>query len=263
MNLFFLATAVLYAAASAAFLGYLLTRREGVLRIARHGLLVALAVHLGFIGFQCTRGMNPLRDIHGALNLSGWLLAAGFLLTALRSRFALLGALVAPAALVLVIASRLTPAAASAPAASGMVLLGRVHIALSAIGVAVFGIAAAIAMLYLFQEGALKRRRVGALYRKAPPLASLDDAGRRLIMLGFPVYTLAVVTGLIWTTRHASGFRFEHAIAALTWAIFAGLIAARVSVGLRGKTAAILTVAGFLTTVAVLLTYMLRRLSGG
>jgi ABC-type uncharacterized transport system permease subunit len=265
MDLFFLVTTVGYAAASAAFVGYLVNRRESVLRIARIGLCAALAVHLGFIGFQCTLGMNPIRDVHGALGLSGWLLAVGYLLVTLRSRFALIGALVTPFSLALLVASKLTPAAAAAGAARGMVLLGRIHIALSAIGVAVFGIAAAVAMLYLFQEAALKKKRVGTLYRRAPSLASLDNAGRRLIMIGFPVYTLAVVTGLVWTTRipGAGGFRFEHAIAALTWAIFAGLIAARVTVGLRGRSAARLTVLGFVTTVAVLLIYMTRRLLGG
>ena len=52
-------------------------------------------------------------------------------------------------------------------------------------------------------------------------------------------------------------------MATLTWAIFASLITARAAVGLRGRRAAILTVLGFGTAVAVLAVYMFRRLLGG
>jgi ABC-type uncharacterized transport system permease subunit len=266
MSAFFLGTAALYALASAVFIAYLFGRRDAVLKLARVALAAALAAHLAFIGFQCTRGMNPLRDVHGALGLSGWLLGVGYLLTTLRSRFAVIGAVVAPLSLALLVGARLTPGGAVVPGIERSAqLLGRVHIALSAAGVAVFGIAAAVALLYLLQESALKSKRVGTMFRRAPALASLDVAGRRLIMVGFPVFTLAVVSGLVWTARLplAGSFRPEHAIAALTWTIFAALIVARVTVGLRGRRAALITLLGFAATVAVLLVYVARRLLGG
>jgi ABC-type uncharacterized transport system permease subunit len=266
MTAFFLATAVLYAAASLGFLLYLLRRKEEVLRLARLVLLLALAVHLGFIGFQCTRGMNPLRDVRGALGLSGWLVSVGYLVATLRSRFGVIGVLLAPLSLGLLVTARLTPPGSVVPGmeASPQVL-GRVHIALAALGVAIFGIAAAVAMIYLFQETALRHKRVGGLSRRAPSLSNLDDAVHKLILVGFPVFTLALITGLIWIVRLPlqGGFRPEHAIAALTWSVFAVLIVARSVVGLRGRRAAILTVLGFAATVTVLLVYMGRRMLGG
>ena len=56
--------------------------------------------------------------------------------------------------------------------------------------------------------------------------------------------------------------RPEHALAGITWTIFAALILARVTVGWRGRRAALLTVAGFMVVVAVLVIYMGRRMLG-
>lgn len=265
MTPLFLASAALYGLSTAALLLHVFGRREGMLRVGRWSLALALLAHLGFIGWQCMRGMNPLRDIHGALGLSGWLLALGYLICTVRSRFAVIGALIAPASLALLTASRLTPAGPTVLAAARAGALGRVHIALAACGVAVFGIAAAVAVIYLLQEAALKSRRVRPLYRHTPSLSSLDRAGRRLILVGFPIFTLAVMSGLMWITRlpGAGGLRVEHAISGATWTIFAGLILARVTVGLRGRGAALLTIIGFVAVLAVLLVYTSRRMLGG
>jgi ABC-type uncharacterized transport system permease subunit len=262
MNPLFVVAVFLYLAAASAFAACLLGRREGALRLGRFALAAALLVHLGFIGVQCAQGMNPLRDVRGALDLSGWLLGVGALLTSARSRYAVVGLVAAPVALGLLVVSRLTPAGAMA--VSGATVLGRVHIALATAGVAVFGIAAAVAAIYLVQEAALRSKRVGAVYRRAPSLTSLDDAGRRLIMIGFPIFTLAVATGLLWVSRLPGvGIRPEHAVAGLTWTAFATLILARVTVGWRGRRAAVLTLVGFAAVVAVLLIYMVRRMLGG
>jgi ABC-type uncharacterized transport system permease subunit len=262
MTPLFLVTAILYAAAGAVFLAHLLGRSQRVLLGARWTLAAALAVHLALIGSLCARGANPLRDVAGAMSLSAWLLAAGYLLVTLRSRLGVIGALVAPASCGLFVGARLLPLGAPL-AVPTLTLLGRVHIALAALGVAAFGLASAVAIIYLFQEAALKSRRIGALSRRTPSLTALDDAGRRAILVGFPVFTLAVITGLVWATRlPGEGFRPEHAISAITWTIFAGLIAARIAVGLRGRRAAWLTIVGFAATLVVLVIYLGRRMVG-
>jgi len=263
MTPLFLIAALFYVVAASAFAAHLLGRHPSMLRLGRLALGAALLGHLGFIGLQCLHGMNPLRDVRGALDLSSWLLAVGALLISVRSRFAVVGLVAAPISLGLLVVSRLTPAGALVSPGSAT-LLGKAHIALVAAGVAIFGIAAAVAAIYLLQEAALRSKRVGALYRRTPSLTSLDDAGRRLILVGFPIFTFAVVSGLVWVTRRPGiGLRPEHAVAGLTWAIFAALILARVTMGWRGRRAAMLTVLGFLAVVGVLLIYMGRRVLGG
>ena len=260
--LFFVA-AGLYGLATLFYFVYLFGRGDRALRLARWTLGGALLVHLAMIGLLCVRQLNPLRDLRGALSLAGWLVGTGFLLTTLRTRLGAVGAFVGPLCLALLISARLTPQTAP-PGGDAIPVLGKLHIALSAFGVATFGLAAAMALIYLFQERALKNRRLGLLNRRSPPLNTLDEVGRKLILAGFPIYTLAMITGAIWVSRLPAhdGLRVEYVIAAATWLVFAGLIGARVTVGWRGNRAAVATIVGFLATVAVLALYMVRRLMG-
>lgn len=264
MTPLFYLVAGLYGLASVTYFIYLFGRGESTLRIARWILAGALVAHLAMIGYLCTQKLNPLRDIRGALSLSGFLLAAGYLLTTLRTRLGSVGAFIAPLVLALLISARLTPQ--DLPAAGGTSgALGRLHIALSALGVAAFGLAAAVAVIYLFQETALKKKRMGLLYRRSPPLSTLDGVGRKLILTGFPIFTLAVITGLIWFSRlpGRDGLRVEYLISGFTWVVFALMILGRLTAGWRGRRAAWLTVVGFLATFAVLLIYIGRRALGG
>jgi ABC-type uncharacterized transport system permease subunit len=261
-NVLFLITASLYALATLCYLAQLMGRGEGVVRLARLALGAAVVAHLGLIGWYCVQHLNPLRDLRGALSLTAWLVATGFLLTTRRQRMGILGGFVTPLALALLVATRLTPSHLTA-AGGTEVVLGRLHILLSALGVAVFALAAAVAVIYLAQVSALKNKRLGPLFRRTPPLRSLDLMGRRLIVVGFPLYTLALITGAAWVTQLPGppvGARPEYLIAGATWLVFAALIVLRVTVGMRGRRAALLTVGGFLAMVLVLLIYLLRRL---
>lgn len=264
MTPLFIGAAAGYAGSAALYITYLFGRNERTLLLARGALGAALLVHLALIGLLCSHKLNPLRDLSGALSLTAWLLGVGYLVTTLRTRLGPVGAFIAPLSLALLISSRVTPHT-QAPSAAGVGPLGKLHIALVAMGVAAFGLAAAIALIYLFQEAALKRKRIGPLFRRSPPLTALDDAGRVLILIGFPLFTLAMITGVVWVARLPGheGFRVEYVISGITWLIFALVILARLTVGWRGRQAAWATVLGFVATVAVLVIYMGRRMLGG
>jgi ABC-type uncharacterized transport system permease subunit len=267
MTALLFSSAGLYLVASTLFAAQIAVRGERMIILARLSLTAALAAHLALIGASCVLGQSPLQDVRGALSLSGWLLGVGYLLmTTRRPRMVIIGAILTPLSLSLLGLSRLTPHSYQLPTGSrSMDLLGMVHIALSALGVALFGIAAAISILYLYQEATFKRRRVGVLGRRTPPLTSLDLTAHRLILGGLSVYTLALICGIIWSSRLAvvGGVRIQHVISAITWLVFAGLVLARGTIGLRGRRAALMTLVGFVAIVAVLVIYMSRRILGG
>ena len=251
----------LYGAATTVYFVCLFGRSERALRVARWVLAVALLGHLAMIGSLCIQKHNPLQDVRGALSLAAWLLGLGYLLTTFRTRMGAVGAFITPLSMALLISAGITPQTPG----PGVSPLGKLHIALAAIGVAAFGLAAAVSLIHLMQETALKRKRLGPLFRRSPPLTALDDAGRRLILVGFPIFTLAMVTGAVWVSQLPSHdeFRIEYLISAVTWFIFALIIIARWTVGWRGRQAAWATVAGFLATVVILMIYMGRRMLGG
>jgi len=86
------------------------------------------------------------------------------------------------------------------------------------------------------------------------------------VSIGFPVFTLALVTGAVWIARlgglaASEARRPEYLMAVAAWAAFGVLLLARVGAGWRGHRAAWLTLGGFAGLFAVLLLYVLRSLS--
>lgn len=255
----------LYGAAAVVFITYLFGRSEATLSVARWVAVAAAAAHLAMIGLLCTRQFNPLRDLRGALSLSAMILVVGFLLSTWRSRMGAAGALIVPLAMALLFSSWLvTPSVQLSRVTGTLVTLGRIHIALVAIGVGIFGLASAVSILYILQEASIKKKRIGPLFRRVPPLTTMDRFGRRLILSGFGFFTLAMVTGLIWFSQlPGHPVHLEYIISGVTWLLFALLIIARVTAGWRGKRAAWMTVIGFIAMVLILVGYMWRRMVGG
>jgi ABC-type uncharacterized transport system permease subunit len=170
------------------------------------------------------------------------------------------GALVVPVTMVLDVAARLSPSHEAEHASS---LLGMVHITLATAGVALFAVAAGGAVIYLIEDRNLKRHRAGRLFKRGPALETLDTLNRRCILLGFPLFTVAVVTGAVWGVKlHDQLFTPQYSIATAAWLMYAVLLVARVTAGWRGRRAAIVTLGGFFTSLTVLLIYFVRGVSG-
>ena len=154
-----------YALAATIYLGYLLGRsmtggaiaeRARAVGVAHAVLALGVGLHFCDIGARCIHGVNPISSTPEAMSLVAFLIAAGYFLASLRYRLAAAGAFAVPAALASLVLARVVPAEADAP---HMGSLGRVHILLATVGVAVFTLAAVLALLYLFEDRQLKRKR--------------------------------------------------------------------------------------------------------
>ena len=66
-----------------------------------------------------------------------------------------------------------------------------------------FALASALSAIYLVEERALKKKKFDALAfkDKGAPLESLDRLSHRLIWVGFPIFTVALVLGAIWVSQ--------------------------------------------------------------
>jgi ABC-type uncharacterized transport system permease subunit len=251
----FPATLAFYSVACVLYLAHQVSASQPLERAARVALAAAFASHAVDIGWLCTHGLHPGVNVREALSFAAWLMCGVFLIASLRFKVPIVGALVVPGTLVLDVAARLTPTAETRP--EGVGALGVVHITLASAGVALFAVAAGGAVAYLIAERKLKahKGRLGG-----PSLATLDKLNQRCITLGFPVFTLALVTGAIWVARlHLHGiFTAQYAISAVAWLLYGVLLIARVTAGWRGRRAALMTLAGFATAMTVLLLYYLR-----
>ena len=256
-----------YAIAAVLYLAHIVGLRRGAENAGRALLAVGVALHFADIGVRCYHGANPLASTPDAMSLVAFTIAAVYLLTSLRYQLTAAGAFAVPAVVALVLLARLAPAEAAAPAAvaphdTGW--LGQAHILLATVGVAVFAFAAVLAVVYLFQDRSLKRKQLERAIQTGTPLETLDRLAHRCVSIGFPLFTLAIVTGAIWVARlgllHGHGtVRPEYLIAVGTWIAFAVLIIARVGAGWRGRRAAWLTLGGFGGTALVVAAYFLRH----
>ena len=69
----------------------------------------------------------------------------------------------------------------------------------------------------------LRRKKLDSMVFKdrGAPLEPLDRLSHRLIWVGFPIFTVALVLGAVWTARLGENLdRPEYALAAVTWIAF-------------------------------------------
>lgn len=250
-----------YAAAATALLVVLAGNVK--LRPLALGLVAAAWLAHGIdIGLRGTQHVHPAESVREAIGFLAFIITSGYLVTSARYRLTLGGVVVMPVALVLLVLARLTPAGA---AAEDLSTLGRIHISLATIGVGVFALASALSAIYLVEDRALRRKKfdTAAFKDKGAPLDALDRLSHRLIWVGFPIFTVALVLGAVWTSRLGENLdRIEYALAVVTWLAYATLLVARQIYGWRGRRAARLTLEGFAAALAVLLVYLLRRMLG-
>jgi ABC-type uncharacterized transport system permease subunit len=249
----------LYSASAALFL-LVMTGRLG-LRTAALGLCAAAVLaHAVDIGWRGTLRVHPAQSVRESLGFLAFMLAAGYVVTCLRYRLSLAGVALVPLVLGLLLVARLTPAGEDS---LGLTALGRIHISLATIGVATFALASALSIVYLIEDRTLKKKRFDTVsFRdKGAPLEALDRSVHRLVWFGFPVFTAAMILGLIWGSERGEGFdRPEYPLAFVTWSAFAALLVTRTAFGWRGRRSARLTLVGFAAALLVLLVYLARRI---
>lgn len=194
----------------------------------------------------------PVATPHEATSFFAWCTVLLFFALELRYRLGLLGSFIMPVAFVLMFAASalsrdirpLSPALQSN-------WFG-VHAVLAFLGNAAFALAFGIGVMYLVQEHYVKSKRLGGLFERLPSLQSLDWMNYRLITIGFPLLTLAIITGAFWAeSAWGSYWSWDprQVWSLVTWLIYALILHARLLAGWRGRRAAALSILGFLTII--------------
>jgi len=174
-------------------------RRVLTARFATWLMLAALVIHTFSFGSRWfTTGMSPAIGLHDALSFFAWVMAAAYLALQLKTKTRILGAFVSPViCLIMVVASVELGGTVGAPA----ILQGSLvtlHVMLSVTGEALFALASCAGLMYLIQDGLLKRKKEGGLIRLLPSLRDLDRINNICLSWGFPLLTLGVLAGSRW-----------------------------------------------------------------
>lgn len=239
--------------------------RSSSARQRRARLLLALAglLHLGTIGAQCVRGEHPFGSVFLATSFGALLAVIGYCLLTLARPMHTLGAVLAPVGLFGLAAGVMFGATSvHDPLPAEVHTLATAHIALATTGLAGFVLAAAVAGLYLELERRLRTKQ----WKPRPGVMSLAGAERlhyQIVLFVTPVFTLAIVTGVLWTVQAGGvasiGARWiELLMAVAAWVSSVAVLVLRLAFGLRGRRSAQLTLLSFVCTLAVIAWYGVR-----
>lgn len=260
----FVLTALAYAAAFGLFFAHLRSGGRPAARWASRVLGGSIASHVAFLAADFAfEGRAPLGTMHQMLAVLSLLIALGFLGTMRRHRLPVLGAFITPLTLLLFLGAGLRGQVATVPEEVRSALLP-LHVAVNVLGLVAFALAFAVAIAYVIQEQLLRRRQVGGVFQRLPALDVLDSLGFRLVIAGFPLFTIGVVTGSVWAARIGQGLSFStgQGFAVVAWVFFASVLLSRVAGGWSGRRAAVGTMLGFLCAMAAILGYVLRSVGG-
>lgn len=205
-------------------------------------LLAGLLIHFAAIGVLCqTTHRSPFASAFGTLTVLAWVIALSVAALDFRGRLpAVVGVALGVASLVLFWAVL----HAHGPVATTPVLAGRIvslHVLAILASFALFVVAFGCAALYLLQNRLLTRHGVAGLFRRLPPLATLDRIAYRSVAFALPLLTLGLATGIV---RVFGGdlpgpasvwFTDPHTLVSLaTWLLYATYLTARLGIGWRG-----------------------------
>jgi ABC-type uncharacterized transport system permease subunit len=233
---------------------------RGVAVILAAGVLAHLT---GLVSYARHVGQLPLTGLGPSLSFAGLVLAATLLIVELIARDVSLTLVTAPLAAVPTICANLigfTPGV-EPPGARGAWLFA--HIALSFVGIAAFGTAAAAGCMYLVERRELKSRRFGAIFRFFPPLATLDRVNHVAAIAGWLGLTLGVVLAVTYSVAYRELSLPKVVWASGAWLAASGIALGRVVGGWQARRAAIYSSVSFAAIIALYVAFRVAETNGG
>jgi cytochrome c-type biogenesis protein CcsB len=237
-----------YIVATAAALGYLVSRREGLSRTSVVMTQFGWVCHTVAIAVRGVElGRPPLLTLPEIVSVVIWAAVLLELWAERQYGVKVLGAFVLPLVLMLGLALP-SGLRALVPEPSIRSAWIWVHVVLALLGLAALVLNFAGAVMYLLQERQLKARRLGPVYYRLPSLETLDQLSYRTLTLGFPFLTAGLLLGVLWA-QAAWGSLFtldpRALLSAGMWVVYAATLSGRAIGAWRGRRAAYFAIAGF------------------
>ena len=214
--------------------------------------------HTIWIGTICARtGHPPLTNLPETASFIAWVVFAIELGLWLRYRVYAASFFVYPLVLFLLTVSaavgenfvRLDPALRSN--------LFTAHLLLTTLGVAALLVGLAFGLLAFIQDRMLKNKKVGRLWEWIPSLDVCKNLSFRSLAIGFSIYTLGLIAGVLWSYRTDTGLvdllRAKQIGAIAAWILFAILLQSFVSNTYRQRRYLFVSAGAFIAIVVAML----------
>jgi len=235
--------------ACAAYIVFFITRKKEVRTIARWILIASGILQTAYlISRYVLTGYTPVTSLHEAVAFFAWASTWAYLSFRWRYTVKNFGTFVSLLIFILLVisASVSRKTAPLVPALQSRWL--PVHAGVSLIAYGFLALAFCGGLMYLLQERELKSKRFGYFFSRLPSLEALDQLNSHCLTAGFLFLTFGIVTGIMWA-HQAWGTYWQwdpkETWSLITWFIYLIQVHQRITVGWRGKRAAVMAIIGF------------------
>lgn len=259
----FALTDMLYVALGAYALGTLaalLSLFTPARRLQYGGLILMTAgfvAHTIWIGTICARtGHPPITNLPEAVSFVAWTVFVVELVLWLRYRVYAAAFFVYPLVLILLTISAVVgeKIAALDPQLRSNVFTA--HLLLSTVGVAGLMIGVAFGLLAFIQDRSLKAKTRGRMWEWIPSLTVCKNVSYRALAIGFSIYTVGLLAGVVWSYRTTAGLmdlRVKQIGAVVAWVLFAVLLQQYMAGAYRSRRTVLLSASAFVAVVVAML----------
>lgn len=229
-------------------------------RLQHVGLILMIAgfvAHTIWIGTICTAtGHPPITNLPEVVSFVAWVVFAIELALWIRYRVYAAVFFVYPLVLLLLTVSAVVGENFQVldPGLRSNVFTA--HLLLSTVGVASLLVGLAFSFLALMQDRALKNKTRGRLWEWIPSLDVCKTVSYRALAIGFSIYTVGLLAGVIWSYRTNAGFadmRVKQIGAIAAWVLFAVLLQSYVSNTYRRKRTVFISAFAFVAVLVAML----------
>ncbi len=227
----------------------------------QHSALIVMiggfVAHTVWIGTICARtGHPPLTNLPEAAAFISWTIFAVELALYTRYRVYAAAFFVYPLVLLLLLVAAVVgePFAHLDPSLRSSLFTA--HILLTTLGVAGLFIGLAFTLLAYMQDRALKSKKRGRLWEWIPSLNVCKVVSYRALAIGFIIYTLGLIAGVLWSYRTTAGpmdLRVKQVGAVVAWLFFAALLQTYLSGTYHARRTIFISAGAFVAIVVAIL----------
>ncbi len=254
---FFKLASLCYFLATLSFSAYVFFLKNVLSKWAFILVTLGFASHtLAFLTRLIEAGYTPVTNLHESLSFFAWMIIGILLIVHIKYQIKVLGTFLTSIALILMLFAFALPKEILPLAPVLRSFWHPFHVVFAFLGNAIFTLAFCCGVIYLIQERQLKKKKMGAIVKRFPSLKVLDDLNYQALKFGFPLLTLGIITGAVWAEYAWGrywGWDPKETWSLITWFLYAAMLHQRLTVGWRGRKAAIMAIVGFM---AVLFTFL-------
>jgi len=229
-------------------------------RLQRAGLFVMIlgfASHTIWIGTICTITKHPpLTNLPEAASFLAWSVFAVEMVLLAMYRVQAASFFVYPLVLILLTLTAVVrePFAQIDRSHTSRIFIS--HVLFATIGIAALMVGVAFTYLSIAQDRALKSKTRGRLWEWIPSLQVCKKVAYQALAIGFSIYTLGIVTGVVWSYETTSGpieLRIKQVGAVVAWVLFAAVLQSAMSGLQRTKRTLVISACAVIATAVAIL----------